>query len=345
MIYVLDEIYKDSWYGKMRIVTFGKIISAISAVLACVIALTPDRVENLKLDFVIFILKHLTFEIILCLIFGLVITIPVSIWKKLYKELNTFFTVKLKPLSENNKVDWTIIGITLIVAIIFIGASFSEAFYVLRARKYFTMNLLYQAYEQDLIREAINYEKNNHILKAITVYRRMVKSFPDRYTMKRAKEKIRRLNSIMKYKQDIALRVKKLYHINGLKRQCVFLAAESLRIYPCDINMNRLLKGFISEIETTILKTAENLYDECTIGDQMEAFKLYNSLGKYIFEAEILRDIDLRASKKSNGSVSICFICDSLSKEQFLETIIDSWQLENIKTISKRSDNLIEAFQ
>jgi hypothetical protein len=318
----------------------GLFAAGVSAALAVIGALSPERVENLRLDFALFLVRQLRFEIGIILIIGLLIAIPKTLKTRILARVTRNFpTFKGRP-REDKFVFVIILILVLFIPLINTPFLLYEGLRATFTRVSFYRAWLYSSYRQELFREGLAREGAGDSHKALYYYRRIIQFFPDDPRNSLVQHKIDYVENQIKYAGTYVERSMSLEKRQGLRRQSFFLLVEGLRLDPTNDYVRNEVRTRIAKLSNE--NTPLEFFNAYKSKDEAKAQRLLNEWGWYLFEDDFTKGIGV--GQPTNNPVDIwkeySFIA-GLTAEEFHSAVKKSWELENARKVLEWSTSLV----
>lgn len=308
----------------------GWVITAVSLAVNAVGALSPERITDLRLGFVLFMIKHLRLELVAFLLLGILLVLPLSVWKRVWNRIGQI-------ISKN--IFAAVVFIT--VALIWLIPVGKQYFLVARARMYFYQNLLYPTYRQELLDGGSELEAKYHFNEAVSHYRAVITAFPHDFDNWWLRDKIKRIENLVNYSELHAKRALAQARLQGINRRSFFLLVEALRLNPTSVYLQNEVQGRIERIEA-VRDVPMAFYLACRNGDQVAASTIFDDNAWYLFEDEVSNDM-LRGpfGKPKKFSVQSGWeLLHRLSADEFRKMVETSWQLLWARQVLEKSRNV-----
>jgi len=319
----------------------GLVVAVLTAALGIVSALSPDRVDNLRLDFGLFIVRQLKYEIILVLIVGAIWSIPWSLKARLIqmawerRPRFSAFSERQKILSLFLAITTATIGGLIILVILFTAALAT------RARIHFYKDLMYQSYRQELIQKGMQQERGGRPDEALTRYRQIIQLFPnDPRNNYFIQTRLDRMEGKLKYARECFARSIESEKNWRFNRETFFLLVEALRLDPTDDFIRNEMRQRIEKIDGG-KKVVTEFYKAYVNRDQDTASRLLDQWSWYLFEDYFT--LKLRSTLRSprfDFERDLGFM-KGLPIEDFERAVLSSWELEDARKVLEQSDRLL----
>ncbi len=315
--------------------TVALIAVVISTTITVLSALSPEKVDNLRLDFGLFLARELRYELIGVLILGVLVYAAKPIRNRMFPQLWSR-RPEFAKFSDNQKIVAVLLGVltfgfaslmVLGIVINLIGGA------VARVRFYDT---LYSTYQKELMRKGLAREATNEPDKAILYYERIMQFFPNDPHNYLAQQRIDRIKGRLEYARYYLKLSQNLEKQTGLSRQSFLLLLEALRLDPTDDFIRSQVEEKIQKLSDAELKIDE-FYKACEEKDETTAAKLFNDWSWFFFEEYFSQDFKSSVNRgRLNIEKDLPFL-RTLSAASFREAVIRSWELDNAHKILEQS--------
>jgi tetratricopeptide (TPR) repeat protein len=318
----------------------GLIAAVVGSVLAMLGALSPDRVDNLRLDFGLFLLRQLRYEVIVLLVMGVLFYTA----KPLRNLLSSLWLRRpqFRTFSDNQKVAAVLLGfVTMGFTVLMALGTVVHVGWAATTRVTFYRHLLYRSYRDELIQTGLAKEREDQPDKAILYYRQILRLFPnDPRNNYLVQQRIDRLEARLKYARDYLERSQRLEKQSGLSRQSFLFLVEALRLDPTDDFIRSEVKERIEKLKRAEPSIAE-FYSAYANKNKESASKLFDEWSWYLFEEYFAQDFKTGKSRKLDIENDLPFM-RRVSSSDFREAVVRSWEIENAKKIFDQSKEVDE---
>lgn len=211
---------------------------------------------------------------------------------------------------------------------------FSEVSRVIAARKYFIIELLYQAYGQELYRLGSEKEENGELDKALLFYQQIIEFFPENPKYESIKSLIKARQGALRYANSCFEASGNVEKARGLNRQSFSLLVEAFRVNPSNEFVQQALDEKINELNKT-KDTPLTFYNAFQAKDQVTVNKLISEIGWYLFDEDMLKGIKYTpmGKPKNFDLEKDCIFLQRLSAEEFQQVVEKSWYLDEVKSM------------
>jgi tetratricopeptide (TPR) repeat protein len=316
--------------------TFALIAVVISTTLTVLGALSPEKVDNLRLDFGLFLARELRYELMAVLGLGMLIYFAKPVRNRIFPKLWSR-RPEFAKFSDNQKIAAVLLSVLTLgfcllmllgIVINLIGAT------VARVRFYDT---LYSSYRVELMRKGLARETTNEPDKAIQYYKRILQLFPnDPRHNYLVQQRIDRIEGRLGYARHYLRLSQELEKQTGLSRQSFLLLLEALRLDPTDDFIRSQVQERIQKLKEAEPRTAE-FYKACEQRNETAAAKLFSDWSWFLFEEYFRQDIK---SSANTGRLDIdkdLPFLRTISAATFREAVLRSWELDNARKILEQS--------
>ena len=315
---------------------FALIAAVISTTITILGALSPEKVDNLRLDFGLFLARSLRYELIAVLILGVFVYSATPVRNRIFPKLWSR-RPKFAKFSDNQKIAAVLLsvltfgfGLFMLLGIVInlIGAA------VARVRFYDT---LYSSYQMELMRKGLAREATNEPDKAILYYKRILQFFPnDPRHNYLAQQRIARIEGRLEFARYYLRLSQDLDRQTGLSRQSFLLLLEALRLDPTDDFIRSQVQERMQKLREAEPKIVE-FYKACEQGDETTAAKLFSDWSWFFFEEYFSQNFKSSANKRRLDVDKDLPFLRTISAATFREAVLRSWELDNAQKILEQA--------
>jgi tetratricopeptide (TPR) repeat protein len=315
----------------------GLLVTIVGTVLAVINGLSPQRVNDLRLGFGIFLLKQFGLELV---IIGLLLLISKSTWKRIALiAWDRFPKFDSRPGKEN-VISLLMLALIFLVPVVSAQPIISETVKAVKLRIFFMRNLLYRSYRQELLQSGVEKEKLGETDKALSYYRTALEISPDNPDNYAIRALVKERQGMLLYAGaclESALTIEKK---KGLTRQSFYSLAQSFRLCPGNNLALTELQARIKKLKEA--KDAPIKFSNAYFAKlEPELTRLFQEWKWYLFDDDILKALEFEPSgrpRRLNINEDFGFV-GRMSAEEFQGAVEKSWGLESIQTFvsSKKS--------
>ncbi len=313
----------------------GSIVTIISTAILVLDFLIPEGFSSARVDFSLFLLKQMKYEFFLVLIAGLLLVVPIRVWRIVWSKLRQPFEF----LSLRFGITQHLWGFGLVAMVfpfvIYVFLLSAELKNVFKARLYFYDKLLYSSYKSELLRKATHFEMSGLFGEADLVYQRILKCYPGNWYIEGRRNHLR---SKLQYAQACFERGLNIEKRMGLGRFSILLMAESIRVDPSNQDVLGEVEARYKKL-TEGVRVIETFWKAYKSEDGSTLLEIYDKWGWFLFEEGIRQHIRAKSlgRKKESTVQQVRVLLKNSTKQQFEESIISSWEMDFLSRILSRA--------
>ncbi len=321
------------------VVRKSRIAAPIAAgFLAAVAAFAPTRVDSLQLDFWVFLVRQLKFEIGFLFILGVLFILPKSVYGQIASSLRRYLP-RFKGRPDEDKIVFTIISLLVGVLSCFcLFMIFLVSLHLAYNRAFFYKNLIYSAHRQDLYIEGLKNERANKPDQAINYYRRIIDSYPKDHRNYLIQRRVNKIEAKLRYATSCVERSLDEERTRGINRQSFALIVEGVHLDPTNELVRSELRSHIDKLEVG-KDSPIAFHNALTSGDKSSASEILKRWGWYLFEDELTGGAitSTPGQTEKNDALTRYEFLKRFSAEDFKIAVERSWHLNSAVEVMKRS--------
>lgn len=314
------------------------IFIGLPLIISASIYLSPNSSDNFQLNYAFFLVKNLTLEISAVIFLVIIISTPISYWKKLTVYLKNLF------LSANTKSRFFLI-FSLGIPISFIFPLSEELYYLARARVYYIQNLIIDDYRDQVLGEVFEHATSGKYRYAIEHYQKFEPFFTNDYLFSYHKSSLKKIERAMFHSYYLHEKHEHLKKENGeTSIHGVFMMAEAASFNPGD---NFITSEFIGSYEnfSKNLKEAQLILRNCYENIDEEGNIPYSVLSIFldtdIFRLLLVQEYPDALREKEMSAEAFCAIAEKLGdKKTAWSALSNYWSKDSLSGLSAKLKRL-----
>jgi hypothetical protein len=310
----------------------GFVISAGSFVVGVMAWFSPTKFEAFELGFVKFLIGRLWPELFLLFVAGLLLLLPLSLWKRLAQFLRSAFIEPYQQVGIVSVIS-IILSLPFLLYAAFACVSAGKNLYAAgKWRFIYDRDFLVKEYRHSVVHKVLMYERYAQLDSAVATCEYIVKRWNTEhwsYPNSLVDEKKAYLQGLIQYSRECFAEAGQ--GKGGTPERSRWSALiKAVAIFPEQPKLKQLTEWH--EKLTGAHTTPRRLIEAVKKGDMKEVNELYEKWNWYLFDDSVRPGFDLYR-KQGKLLQRLRLLASNVSETDFQAAIERSWELEKARTV------------